>query len=329
MPLCITKPGTSSRRAKFGPFLDRTEKLNLGHNNIGEIVTIYLSSQDCATTDSPFYDPAFPPEHFPTHFMSGGSPVQAFMWLAPGEGAKGCAIFVPQVYGGDSLESLVTPLLAAGIHVMKFYPRGMWDSQDYSLTGAVDDVNAAVAFLRQNDGEHQTIEGRSYQIHLEHIAVIGKCGGGMQGWAAAAENPHLKAAIAVAPANIELGRGGGAAPAEDGPTSEDMLTRLTASTAGRIDIAAWQKSLTPKDYDRLSLIHQAPKLVDKKLLLVGASADRHIPLETNHRPIAEAQRLAGAKDFTEAILEGDTFFLTARIALARLTIDWLRSTCHF
>ena len=288
----------------------------------------YLNSQECATTDSPFYDPAFPPEHFPTHFMSGGSPVQAFMWLAPGEGAKGCAIFVPQLYGGDSLESLITPLLAAGIHVMKFYPRGMWDSRDYSMTGAVDDVHSAVASLRQNDGEHQTLEGRTYRIDPERIAVIGKCGGGVQGWAAAAENPHLKAVVAVAPGNMELGRGG-AAHVEDGPSSEDMLARVTASTAGRIDIAAWMKPLTPQDYDRLSLIYQAPKLVDKKLLLVGASADRHIPLETNHRPIAEAQRRAGATDFTEVILEGDTFFLTARIALARLTIDWLRSTCDF
>src|SRR5439155_19940066 len=62
---------------------------------------------DYATTDSPYSDFDHPPIHFPHFFMTQGKPIQSFIWLANGKEAKGCFIFPPQAFGGDSLDSLV------------------------------------------------------------------------------------------------------------------------------------------------------------------------------------------------------------------------------
>ena len=58
-------------------------------------------------------------------------------------------------------------------------------------------------------------------------------------------------------------------------------------------------------------------------LLIGGSADAaHV--SAHHDPFVQAMRAAGAKNFTDVLLEADTYFLTARIALARLVIAWFR-----
>ena len=51
---------------------------------------------DYAMTDSPYYDPEYPAMSFPYTFMSNGTPVQAFMWLAGGRETKGCVILIPR-----------------------------------------------------------------------------------------------------------------------------------------------------------------------------------------------------------------------------------------
>jgi hypothetical protein len=279
---------------------------------------------DYATTDPPFFDPVYPSIHFPHVFMSQGKPVQSFMWLADGNGPKGCVIFSPQLNGGDSLDSLIPPLLSAGINVMRFNPRGMWDDdQDYSIKGHLEDLHAAVAFLRQNGGQHSVPPGtgpsRPYQIDLDRIAVLGKSGGGgMMGWIAAAENPNLNTVIAVEPAMLRT------LP----PEYDKYFSDTKRATAGRIDTGKWLSELKPADRERLSMVKAAPRLVNKNVLLI-ASLDKDY-LQNIHRPLVQSMEKAGAKRFSEVTLEsGNSYFLTKRIALARLVISWLKNECGF
>lgn len=279
---------------------------------------------DYATTDSPYYDPMSPPIHFPHSFMNKGTPIQSFMWLAGGEEPKGCVIFSPQRFGGDALESLITPLVNAGIHVLKFIPRGMWDEKhEYSFTSAVEDLNAAVAHLQQNDGQH-LVPGagnkRSYAIDPSRIAVLGKSGGGgMVGWISNSENPAICASISVSPP----------LPME-WPPSDDaakFYAGLKEATAGRIDLAKELGKMGPKDFERFDMIKAAPKLVDKKVLLIGDNQLRY--LKGAHQPLVAAMERAGAKHFSQVVMDADAYFLTVRIAMARLVLSWLKSECKF
>lgn len=278
--------------------------------------------------EDPFVvDLEFPFEQFVTHFVSQGSVVHATVWIAQGPEPKGTVILSPQWYGGDRLESLIIPLMTAGINVMTFHPRGMWDSQHtYSLMGAVDDLLAGAEFVRltASDGA-TTIRGNGWRTDPERIAVMGLSGGGGNvSLSACAEDPLIQAAIAFAPNSMVDAR------SPDGiHPAKAHFDQMKAMTAGRVDVGGALMAMTPADLDRMSPMVQASNLTGKKVLLVGARRDEVAPLETCHRPIAEAMRCAGVKGFEEVILECDHAFLSKRIALARLTIAWLRERCGF
>ncbi|MEJ7927480.1 hypothetical protein WG908_12025 [Sphingobium sp. AN641] len=282
---------------------------------------------DYVVTDPPLQDIECPAEHFVTHFISQDVPVHALIWIAQGEQAKGCVIISCQAFGGDRLESLIIPLLNMGISVMTFQPRGMWDREhEYSLISALDDLNAGVEFIRTADAAGKTTpNGKGYRIDPERIAVLGLSGaGGSVAFSSCAELDHVKYGIAIAPSNHELFRD---LNVDDVPT--DWFSWLKSESAGRIDVLTRLKGMTSGEIDRLSIIHNIPRLLSKKLLLIGATNDMPTPLKTCHIPIRNAFRDAGATNFTDIVLDSDHFFLTKRIALARIVTSWLRTECGF
>jgi Prolyl oligopeptidase family len=282
---------------------------------------------DYVVTDPPLHDPEFPAEHLVTHFISEGTPVHALLWIAQGSKKKGCVVLSPQAFGGDRLESLIIPLLNHGISVLTFQPRGMWDGQHkYSLISQIDDLKAAVEFVRTADANGKvTKNGIGYRIDPDRIAVLGLSGaGGSVSLAACSELDCVRQAIAIAPANHELYRDMSIA---DIP--EETFAWLKEETAGRVNVYDRLKAMTVEEIDRLSVINNIPKLLDKKLLLVGADDDDMTPLVDCHLPIAAAFRKAGAQHLTEVVFETDHLFLTKRIALARLVVRWLRTECGF
>src|SRR4051794_6686164 len=282
-----------------------------------------LTDTDPVTTDPALTDPEFPAEHFVTHFFSKGSVVHALVWIAQGRGAKATVIISPQAFGGDRLESLIIPLLNAGVNVLTFHPRGMWDGNgEYSPLSALDDVHAAVEFLRTaEENGKRTSAGNGYRVDPARIGVLGLSGGGgTVGFVSCAENEAINFAIALAPANYELHRD--LTILDHGSAAFDFVK---SETAGRVDVEKRARAMRPEEIDRLSIITQAPKLVDKKLLLVAGSQDSITPVEYCHRPIVEGLENAGAAGLTEVVLDSDHFFLNKRVALARLVISWLRS----
>lgn len=282
---------------------------------------------DSTTSDPCLLDPDFPFEQFVTHFISQGSVVHATVWIAQGRTLKGTVILSPQWYGGDRLESVIIPLMTAGINVLTFHPRGMWDNQHrYTLTGAVDDLLAAAAYVRSTAaGDVRTPQGHGWRVDPSRIAVMGLSGGGGNvGISACAEDPLIQSVIAVASNSM-----GPASSPEAAEQARAALERTNRMTAGRVDVEGVLTSMTQAEYDRMRPTVRARDLVDKHVLLVGAMRDTVAPLETCHKPIAQAMRDADVRIFDEVILDSDHAFLTKRIALARLAIQWLRQRSGF
>lgn len=282
---------------------------------------------DPVTCDPCVLDPDFPFEQFVTYFMSQGSVVHATMWIAQGRELKGTVILAPQWYGGDRLESVIIPMMTAGINVMTFHPRGMWDNlHTYTLTGAVDDLLAAAAYVRSTAADTmKTPKGHGWRTDPTRIAVMGLSGGGGNvSLSACAEDELIQSAIAVA-ANTN------ASPPtpEAKEQAEIMFEAVKVQTAGRVDLGGTLNAMTPSEIARMRPTVRAAHLVEKNILLIGASGDKVAPLDTCHKPIAQAMRDAGVRVFDEVILDSDHSFLTKRIALARLMIHWLRARCGF
>lgn len=281
---------------------------------------------DPTTSDPSVLDPEFPPEQFVTHFNSQGSVVHATVWIAQGQEPKGTVILSPQWFGGDRLESVIIPLQVAGINVVTFHPRGMWDNQhNYTLATAADDLLAAAAYVRSTStGESKTAQGKSWRTDPQRIAVMGLSGGGANvSMSACAADPLIQSVIAVAANSMAIAQTPGKI------TGTSFHERVKELTAGRVDVLKTLALMSPAELDRVRPAVQAPQLVDKNVLLIGARNDNVAPIETCHKPIAQALRGAGVRVFDDVILDTDHSFLTKRIALARLVIEWLRQRCDF
>lgn len=66
------------------------------------------------------------------------------------------------------------------------------------------------------------------------------------------------------------------------PLPPEMLASLEpvkARTVGRIDVVATMSATTQAENDRMSRIVQAPRQIDKNVLLVGPLRDSVAPLE--------------------------------------------------
>jgi len=94
--------------------------------------------------------------------MNGALPVHGQIWVAHGSAPKGVVLMPPQSYGGDSLESLIFPMLRCGINVIRFIPVGFWDRTQpgYTTYSAVDDLHALIAWTRSVDYDRQSQLGK-------------------------------------------------------------------------------------------------------------------------------------------------------------------------
>lgn len=281
------------------------------------------SDIDRAFEDFPTLDPEFPPGHISFKFLAGTDDVFGHAWVAPGESPKGTVLISPQTWGGDSLESVILPLLRCGINAITYVPRGMWDRSQptYSMYSAVDDLHALIAFVRSRRFAESAVGPpmRNFRRRLDpdRIALFGLSGGGANvSFAACAESKHVHHAVAVAPANLDQGIH---------PDNFQSI-RDVYEAVGRPWFADAAMAMYPEKVERLSIIKQAPRLAPKHLLLVGASSD---PLESRHLPLVKALRDAGCDHLTDVVLETDHMFLSKRNALARLLISWLRSEASF
>lgn len=278
-------------------------------------------------SDSPLLDPDYPAGHISFRFWNGADPVHGRVWVAPGADRKGCVIMSPQTWGGDCFESIIPPLLRAGINVLSYIPRGMWDRTQpaYTMYDTVDDLHALIEYVQSEDYE-PVVTGpypRNFRERFDHqkIALFGFDGGGsLVSLSAVAESSTVHNAIAVAVSNAEV---------QMVPDNFRFI-REVYDTVGTPTFAdAMIEMITSGKVDRVSAIKNAGRLASKNLLLIGASQDTDNPLDSCHRPVAKALRDAGARNLTDVVLEADHWFMNKRNTVAKLVVDWLRREAAF
>ncbi len=282
---------------------------------------------DSAFDDFPFRDPEFPLSASPVIVDTEKGTLFGDLTMAGGPGTKGTVILTPPMGDGDDLASLIVPLTYAGIHVLTFKPRGTSrEGEAYSMPKAVDDVYSIISWIVANSGPDKVSSaGLGLRLDPSRIALCGIGDGGANvSVAACAESSTANYVIAVAPGNLDA-----QLKPEVFAKARPSMRALKEATLGEIDMEAWYDALTAADKERLSVIQQAPKLVDKHILLLGAKRDTVSPIATCHEPNARALRAAGARHLTELVLDTDHLFLTKRYALARQVITWLRTEGGF
>lgn len=181
-------------------------------------------------------------------------------WFFPAAEPSAPAVLYAPATARDQTSglSLVSPLHAAGYHVLLFSYRGhgMSEGSRVGFTyGAREsrDVDAAVAYL-------------SEVRHITRIVAIGHSAGAVSVLISAARNPRIDAVVAVSPFPSVEQVWENNRPSFFLPAYYDLVLRL----------AEWRKGFSRQQVQPIELI---ARISPRPVLLVHGTADKRIPVE--------------------------------------------------
>jgi pimeloyl-ACP methyl ester carboxylesterase len=215
--------------------------------------------------------------------------------------------------GNEQNLDLAQAVRRAGWNVLTMHYRGSWGSPGrFSLAGASDDVDAAMAFLRQPENV------REYGIDTRRIVIAGHSMGGFFAARYAALHDHVAGAILIDPWNI--GRSAKDILAhpetrqdEIAAMGEDFGNALAGTDAATLTA---EEERHAQDWD---LVDDAPGLAARPLLVIGAEHGNAAEVA----PLAAAIRARPASQLSYRTMPTDHAFIDHRIALAAAVVDWL------
>lgn len=263
-------------------------------------------------------DPRFPADDGVRAFESGGAELYGLLLTAAGPGPHPAVLLLHGFPGFSRNLDLAQAYRRAGFAVFVFSYRGAWGSGgEFRFGHVADDVRAALAFLRRPD-----VAGPA-RIDPERIALVGHSMGGFAGLLAGAADPGVRGVASLAGfdfgafATERLGDTGARAELAAAWDAEARPLRGASGAALVEEVAA--------NADAWTLRRLGPALAERRVLLVAAARDAVAGPELHHAPLLDALRAGGALA-EEAVLDTDHSFTEARVALTRLTVDWLRAT---
>src|SRR3954470_17953435 len=197
---------------------------------------------------------------------SGGSGMNALFFLAAGSGLKPTLLLLHGLPGNEQNLDLAQAIRRAGWNVLTMHYRGSWGSPGvFSIAHVLEDVDAAVAFVRQPD------IAAKYGIDTHRIVLGGHSMGGFATAAHTRTDDHLLGAVLLDSWNAgatgdELGK---ESPAELEKSAPERFDDLGNSLHGATPLSTAKEVIAHRvDWNYLSW---AKSLTHGPMLIVGAS----------------------------------------------------------
>jgi pimeloyl-ACP methyl ester carboxylesterase len=267
---------------------------------------------------------------------SHGSKMNALFFLAAGAGPHPTMLLLHGLPGNERNLDLAQAVRRAGWNVLTFTYRGAWGSEgDFSISNALEDTGAAMAFLRSSEAV------QAYGVDPHRLVIAGHSMGGFAAAAFAAQD-----SIGFNPASRRSRTGEVESPGRPYPLlaglilldawniAADAVQTRAAGAAGRAalvtgfdDFGHSLHGATPEsvadeviaDGPGMSLPALAARLTRTPVLTIyathGGAAD--------NRLTAAVLRRAGAQ-VTAREIDSDHPFADHRIALEMEVVRWLR-----
>jgi pimeloyl-ACP methyl ester carboxylesterase len=266
-----------------------------------------------AVITDPVPDPINPPHSAQVLIPSHGVGMNALFYLAGGLGPHPTMVLLHGFPGNEQNLDLAQAIRRAGWNVLTLHYRGSWGSPGvFSIAHVLEDVDAAVAFVRQPD-----IAAR-YGIDTHRIVLGGHSMGGLATAAHTRADNHLLGAVLLDAWNAgatgdELGK---LSPAELEKSAPERFDDLGNSLQGATPLSTAKEVIAHRvEWNYLSW---AKSLTHSPLLIIGAAKAGG----EQNRKLAEAVTAAGGK-VTALTIQSDHSFQDHRIALAGIVVDWL------
>lgn len=270
--------------------------------------SIAQQTPSAITTDPP-RDKQFPAATEAPDIQSHGARMNAVFFIASGQGPHPVVLLLHGFPGNEKNLDVAYTLRRAGWNVLVPHYRGAWGSGgNFSFTNAIEDTQAAVAFLRD------PANAKKFRTDPRRIVLIGHSMGGFMAADVAAHDPNVSALCMISAWDI------GAAvsrpiTSEETSLFEESSTRLAGSTPqgllqeAKSNAANW------------NYVTWAPLLESRPVLVI----ESHDGTVADNKTFAEAMRKAGADRITEKYFETDHGYADHRIALQTAILRWLTS----
>jgi pimeloyl-ACP methyl ester carboxylesterase len=265
-----------------------------------------------AVTADPGRDAKYPARNRQVLILSHGQGMNALLMLAAGAGPKPTMLLLHGLPGNEQNLDLAQAARRAGWNVLTVHYRGSWGSPGrFSLAGAFDDVEVAMAYLTEPEN------ARLYGIDTGRLVIAGHSMGGFLAARYAASHDDVAGAVLIDPWNV--GASGKALLARPegrqdaiAALGDDFGNSLAGTDAATLMAEVERHA---NDWD---LLEAAPKLARKPLLIVDAQYGNAQQVA----PLAAAIRARGGR-LRGVTLPSDHSFADHRIALAGVTVAWL------
>jgi pimeloyl-ACP methyl ester carboxylesterase len=261
----------------------------------------------CSAVDRP-RNTAFPTHNQQLLIPSSGVGMNGLLLAAAGAGPHPTVILMHGLPGNERNLDLAQAIRRCGWDVLTFTYRGAWGSPgDFSISNAMDDATAALAFARSGNAAKLGIDTR-------HVVLAGHSMGGATSLMAVTRAKGLDGLVLIDAWN----------PA--GKTSKGADTRETLARGfddfGNSLHGASPESVADEVMARRSewnLVAAAAKLRRLPVLTINA----RYGIGAENKPVTDALRKAGAR-VTAVTIDSDHSFTDHRLALAATITDWLR-----
>lgn len=283
---------------------------------IFSIIRADMHNFNPVTQDQPVSDPEFRPGILPVIFYSGGSKIVGTMLLAGGKGPHPVVMLLHGFPGNEVNFDLAHSIRRQGYNVFIFHYRGSWGSEgDYSWSNTLEDVEAAIQFLKEKDTADK------YRTDGSRIILLGHSMGGFAALYNCVRHDEIKNAGFLAGFNAGFfGEYLVNHPEIKDYTLEHMQYAIPFIKNADAGFLMNEMIENRKDWN---LLNHIGRLAGKNLLLIGASFDATAPAELHHNPLAAAlNSVNGSRTRSELLISGHSFS-DKRIELASIVSEWL------
>ena len=244
---------------------------------------------------------------------SAGMGMNAVLMQASGAGSKPTLVLLHGLPGNEQNLDLAQAIRRAGWNVLTLHYRGSWGSPgNFSIAGAIEDAEAAMAFLQQPEN------AAKYHIDTHRLFIGGHSMGGLAAALYAARHTDQAGLLLVDTWNAGLdGKQLNAHP-EAFKQAVDSFDDLGNSLAGTDATRLVQETQAhASDWD---LNQYAPALAQRPALVIGATYGGG---EAN-KQLADAIRAQHKGKISSLTIDSDHAFADHRLALSAAVVSWLQ-----
>ena len=247
---------------------------------------------------------------------SDGSLMNALVYVAAGNGPHPAVILLHGFPGNERNLDLAQDMRRAGWDVLYFNYRGSWGSPgDFSFAHSIDDVAAAIAYLRKPENA-----GR-LRLDPSRIVLVGHSMGGFMAVHAGSADPAIKGIAMISAADM-----GGTLTQIKTQSSQAAAIKKMGTLLANEGMAPLS-GCTPDGLARELSDHAAAWIFSSK---VGAIKDRPVFVITSDDGLAPADdafatalRQAGDTRVTTLHLPTDHSYSDQRTELSQALLKWL------